>query len=57
MKKKTAKIWMIALAINLILNIALFFCTSCNVTLGYLASIIGAFTLGFYVQEYIYGEE
>ena len=57
MKKKTAKIWMIALAINLILNIALFFCTSCNVTLGYLASVIGAFTLGFYVQEYYYGEE
>ena len=56
MSKRAIKIWTICLAANLILNVLMHFCISCNATLNYLASIIAAFALAFFVQEYHYGK-
>ena len=56
MSKKEIKIWTIGLVINLVLNILIHFCGSCNMTLNYLASIMAAFALGIFIQEYCYGK-
>ena len=56
MNRKKVKIWLFAMIINLIFNVLMHFCVSCNITLNYLASVIAAFALGFFVQEYYYGK-
>lgn len=56
MSKKATRLWMIAMIINLVLNVMIHFCSSCNETLNYLASTVAAFALGFFIQEYHYGK-
>ena len=56
MSKKVIKVWTIAMSANLVFNVLMHFCTTCNETLNYLASTIAAFALGFFLQEYFYGK-
>ena len=56
MSKNTIRIWLIIMVINLMINMAMHFCTSCNNTLNYLATAIASFAVGIFIQEYHYGK-
>ena len=56
MSRRTVKVWVLALLINLVSNLVMHFCGTCNTTLNYISSIIAAFALGIFIQEYCYGK-